>query len=204
MGKKKSQYTLFLNENTPLQHKVMEQNDPSFLNSIQLLKAETLSPDWALSPRRNENLRAAMDILNVFCHNRRYARGLVAMAQQLLCHLAANKVSGAGVIDLLKEVMAHIVTIVEQDEPDTVFERSTCGHCLRQLNRLGLSLQLKPTVVNKFAQANDSLKEDITRLQSLAVHFNTLSATQQTKALLTIQSLIAETKALQKIMTAPG
>lgn len=126
------------------------------------------------------------------------------MAQQLLCHLAANKVSDEGVIDLLKEIMAHIVTIVEQDETDTVFERSTCSHCLRQLNRLGLSLQIKPAVVNKFAQANDSLKEDITRLQSLAVHFSTLSATQQTEALLTIQSLIAETRALQKIMAVPG
>ncbi len=122
------------------------------------------------------------------------------MAQQLLCHLDGDTAALAGPIDLLKEIMAHLVTIVEQDDADPVFEKSICAHCLRQLNRLGLSLQIKPSPPNKFALANASLKQDISRLQSLSPRFNTLSAMQQTKAMLTIQSLIAETKALQKIM----
>ena len=123
----------------------MDQNSPPIINSIQLLKAEILSPDWTLSPRRNANLKTAMIHLHIFFTKRRYPKGLVAMTKQLLYHLRHHHTPNNNAIDLLKEIMAHIVTIFEKDAPDLLFEKSICAHGLRQLKRIGISLDVKPS-----------------------------------------------------------
>ncbi len=177
----------------------MEQDTLSTTDAIHILKAEILSPDWTLSPKRNKNCTNAMDTLNLLFNKRRYAKGLVAIARQLLYHLAEHKRSKAYSIDVLKEIMAHIVTIYEQNE-DRDYEKKICAHYLNRFQELDIPIKKTSKPTNKFAIANHSLKKNVTQLQSFAVQFNTLSATKQIQAMLTIQSLIAETKALQEIM----
>ena len=180
----------------------MPQDTPSTINAIHILKAEILSPDWRLSPKRNANCTKAMLTLNNVFNERRYVKGLVAIARQLLLHLAEENNTKEEAIDLLKEIMAHIVTFYEQNG-DTLNEKKICAHSIRQFQKLNIPIRATKSSANKFAIANYALKQEVDQLQSLASQFNTLSATQQIQAMLTIQSLIAETKGLQKIMSPP-
>ena len=181
----------------------MPQHTLDTTSTIQILKAEILSPDWTLSPKRNENCAQAVDALNLFFVNRRYARGLTVIAKQLLLHLAEKENVQTSAIDLFKETIAHIVTIFEQDVEDTPLEKKSCARILRRFKKLNIHIKKTPSN-NQFARANSSLKQDVDHLQSLAPQFETLSATKQIQAMLTIQSLIAETKALHKFMATPS
>lgn len=181
----------------------MPQHTLDTISAINILKAEILSPDWALSPRRNANCMGAVNSLNLFFHDRRYAKGLTAIARQVLFHLEDKKNVAPNVIDLFKEISAHIVTIFEQDKEDTLTEKKVCARSLNRFKKLDIQIK-PPGEINQFALANSSLKQDVTELQALAPQFTTLSATKQIQAMLTLQTLIAETKALQKVMTPPS
>jgi hypothetical protein len=171
-------------------------------SAIHTLKAEILSPDWTLSPGRNSNCTKAMFTLHLFFNQRRYVKGLIAIAKQILIHLSRENNFKDDCIDVLKEIMAHIVTIYEQDE-NTALEKKLCAQYLKRFQQLDIPFTSTRNSVNKFTVANASLQQNVNHLQSLSPQFNTLSDTKQIQAMLTIQSLIAETKILQKLMTPP-
>lgn len=170
--------------------------------AIRILKAELLAPNWTLSPQRNAQCTGAMDVLDFYFKDRRYSRGIVAIARQLLIHLAQETEPKRGAIDLLKEIMAHTVTMFEgeHNEPQ---DRKICASCLRRFKSMGISSQKTAPTPNKFTLAILSLKHEVEILQRVSARFPTLPPTQQIETMLTIQSLMVETKALQKKITTP-
>lgn len=173
---------------------------PDTTTAIHRLKAELLSPDWTLSPKRNSALTKAMISLSFFFNSRRYVKGLVMMARHLLSHLEHSSDKSTTPIELLKEIMAHTVTFYEQEKEDIDAEKKLCNHYLTRFKRLNIKVQTKTRTTSPFSAATHSLRQRVTTLHDLAPQFSTLSTTKQIEAMLTVQSLIAETEELQKLI----
>ena len=83
--------------------------------SIHHLKNEIIAPDWRLSPKRIEKIEAALACLSHFFHQQKSTQGIVTMAQNVLGYLKKSNCKKTTAIDFLKESMAHIVSIFEED-----------------------------------------------------------------------------------------
>ncbi len=180
----------------------MIQPPHSATEAIRILKAELLSPNWALSPQRNGQCTDAMNVLNLYFDNRRYSKGIVAIARQLLIHLAQETKPRRHAVDLLKEIMAHTVTMFEGEHNESQ-DKKICASCLRRFKLLKIFIQKTTPTPNKFTLACLSLKHEVETLQCASTQFLSLSPSQQIETMLTIQSLIAETRGMQKKITTP-
>lgn len=115
----------------------------SLSESVQQLRAEILAPDWQLSPQRIARLQAALRTLATFFHERPHALALLKMAASVLEHI--NSTGGAvRDIDFLKEVMAHIVGLHDDDEPDRQRDQETASKAYKRFQRLGIELGKTP------------------------------------------------------------
>ncbi|MDH5299647.1 MAG: hypothetical protein OEV91_11575 [Desulfobulbaceae bacterium] len=88
--------------------------------SIQRLKAEILSQDWRLSPRRLELLEAAFTCLKNRFKSRKGMLAILAMADGAVDYMRKREEERVPpeTIDFLKETMAHIVTLYEDHDYD--------------------------------------------------------------------------------------
>jgi hypothetical protein len=87
--------------------------------AVQRLKAEIIAPDWRLSARRVEALKAAFATLGAHFHDRQGVKAILVMAANVLQYIEARGAKSLpDAIDLLKEAMAGIVTLHEESLPD--------------------------------------------------------------------------------------
>jgi len=86
----------------------------SITDSIQQLKKEVISADWQLSPKRAELLDAAFTCLKQRFKTRTALLAIITMASNALEYIRSHG-SQATAIDFLKEAMAQIVTIYENE-----------------------------------------------------------------------------------------
>ncbi|MFZ5776296.1 MAG: hypothetical protein ACOY3Z_12505 [Thermodesulfobacteriota bacterium] len=87
--------------------------------SIQRLKAEILSPDWSLSPKKIESLEAAFTCLKNRLKTRKNAFGILSMADSILQFARKRQEPlPAEFVDFLKEAMAHVVNMYEESKFD--------------------------------------------------------------------------------------
>lgn len=107
--------------------------------AIEQLRAEIISQDWQISPRRLILLRGAFGRLSSFFAQRSHALALLKMAISVVNHLEQHGVQAAG-LDFLKENMAHIVSLYEEDEEDTGREKELVRRTYKRFLRLNIPL----------------------------------------------------------------
>lgn len=106
--------------------------------AIQVLRAEIIAPTWEISPQRLVQLRAALSDLNVFFATRPHALALLKMATSVVVHIEQQD-SQAKAVDFLKEAMAHIVSLYEDDEYDPEREKETASRAYKRFLRLNIN-----------------------------------------------------------------
>ncbi|MDR9500950.1 MAG: hypothetical protein RI601_04065 [Desulfurivibrionaceae bacterium] len=107
--------------------------------AIEQLRAEIISQDWRLSPRRLILLRAAFGRLSSFFSHRSHALALLKMAISVVNHMEQHSIQPAD-LDFLKEDMAHIVSLYEEDEEDAVQEKEIVRRTYKRFLRLNIPL----------------------------------------------------------------
>ncbi|MFA7382700.1 MAG: PilZ domain-containing protein [Desulfurivibrionaceae bacterium] len=95
--------------------------------SIQKLKTEILSQDWSLSQKKIEPLLAALACLRNRFSNRKNALAILAMADSILLYAQKRQAPvPSEFIDLLKETLAHLVNMHEDDNFDQNKDTELC------------------------------------------------------------------------------
>lgn len=85
--------------------------------SIQKLKAEIIAQDWRLPQRRIEPLTAAFTCLRNRFKNRKNLFAILTMANNVLKYLEKHDSTvHPDFIEFLKEAMAHVVNIYEENK----------------------------------------------------------------------------------------
>ncbi len=107
--------------------------------AIQQLRAEIIAPVWQLSPQRIIRLRSAFATLSDFFAHRTHALALLKMATSVVDHLEHHD-NQSNAVDFLKEAMAHIVSLYEDDEQDPHREKETASRAYKRFLRLNISL----------------------------------------------------------------
>ncbi|MEW6218982.1 MAG: hypothetical protein AB1634_05525 [Thermodesulfobacteriota bacterium] len=111
-------------------------------DSIQILKAEILAPDWRLSASRGQRLGEALSCLKRRYSSRKAPAAILTMAMSVVDYMmkTGERVPPAAV-DFLKEALAHVVGIHEQadfvpEEEEQLF-RTVYGRFSLLKGRLG-------------------------------------------------------------------
>lgn len=94
--------------------------------AIARLKAEIIAQDWQLPPRRIQPLEEAIATLRANCSTRKHILNLLSMTASTLNY--AKKYGGSAIpecIDFLKEAMAHVVGICEDENSTAEAEQKT-------------------------------------------------------------------------------
>lgn len=105
--------------------------------SIQKLKTEIISQDWSLPPKKIEPLQAAITRLKDHFDTRKNALAILSMADSIL--LYAQKRQGQVTpefIDFLKEAMAHVVNMHEEDNFTSDQDAELCKRVYGKFVRL--------------------------------------------------------------------
>lgn len=126
--------------------------------SIQHLRAEILSPDWRLSPRRIESIEAAFECLKNRFKTRKGMLSILAMAISVVHYIKKRDNTPPGVIDFLKETMAHIVSLYEERDYNPDHEEEIFQRILKKYNALKQKLQAEAE--RSAATATDHAKPD--------------------------------------------
>lgn len=117
----------------------MSPTTPSINAAIQQLRAEIIAPVWQLSPQRIIRLRTALASLASFFTNRPHALALLKMATSVVDHSEHHE-NHCNTVDFLKEAMAHIVSLYEDDEYDPDREKETASRAYKRFLRLNISV----------------------------------------------------------------
>jgi MinD-like ATPase involved in chromosome partitioning or flagellar assembly len=139
--------------------------------AIEQLRAEIIAQAWQLSPQRLIRLKAALVSLNQVFAQRPHALVLVKMARSVVDHIEQQG-NQARVVDFLKENLAHIVNIYEEDEHDPDQEKEKASRAYKHFLRLNISLikedqqelQRHPSLL---LEKLESLAHEITQLPDL-------------------------------------
>jgi hypothetical protein len=116
---------------------------PSIPAALDQLRAEILSPDWRLSPQRLGRLRAALCRLNTFFAHRRHLLALLKMAISVVVFLEEEG-DQTTAVDFLKEALAHIVRLHEEEDHDPDHEQEIVRRAYRRFQRLAIPLHTGP------------------------------------------------------------
>lgn len=147
-----------------------------------------MATDWQLSPQRLIRLKAALFKLNSFFTNRSHALALLKMAISVVGHLEqyGNQINA---VDFLKEDMAHIVSLYEDDEYDPVKEKETAGRAYKRFLRLNICLAKDPLELasqdpnaSKLLGALETLVTETAHLPVLLEQSGPLSADDRNRA----------------------
>ena len=105
--------------------------------SIQKLKTEILAQDWRLPQRRIESLEAAFACLKQRFKSRKSTLAILTMADNVLKYIKKYGLTAEpDFIDFLKESMAHVVTIYEEEKFDPKQEHQLFQRVYEQFGRL--------------------------------------------------------------------
>ena len=156
--------------------------------AIQQLRAEIIAPDWQLSPQRIARLREALKTLTSVFSNRAHALALIKMAESVVDHIekGGNQTSA---IDFLKEDLAHIVALYDEDSYDPAHEKEKASRAYKRFMRLGITLSKdKIRTANQtvntslFLEKLTSLAHEADQLHALLGQSGTLSADEGRQA----------------------
>ncbi len=166
----------------------MSPTTPSTNAAIQQLRAEIIAPVWQLSPQRIIGLRSAFARLNSFFAHRTHALALLKMATSVVDHLEHHD-NQSNAVDFLKEAMAHIVSLYEDDEHDPHREKETASRAYKRFLRLNISLTKggtqPPNPGRNAAELLDNLEtlsKETSRLPHLLEQAGPLSPQELTRA----------------------
>lgn len=91
--------------------------------AVQRLKAEILAPDWCLGERRALGLLQALTVVESRHRQRRVLLCLGGMARAAVAYLRSRgEAAPPEVLDFLKQALAHLVALLEEEEVETVRE----------------------------------------------------------------------------------
>lgn len=166
--------------------------------AIEQLRAEIISQDWRLSPRRLVLLRAAFGRLSSFFALRSHALALLKMAVSVVNHLEQHGVQAAA-LDFLKEDMAHIVSLYEEDEEDAGHEKELVRRTYKRFLRLNIPL-LKGEVHSHGKHQNSSAL--LEKLESILQQVAHLPGLQEQTGTLSLEEEERVAALLTKISTA--
>ncbi len=92
-------------------------------DAVVRLRVEVLAPDWQLSSNRITYLQGAFATLgSVLCH-RPHCLAVLGMARNVLVYIAKRPANMGKAMDFLKEAMAHIISMYEEDKPTEVGDK---------------------------------------------------------------------------------
>jgi len=105
--------------------------------SILKLKTEILSQDWSLSQKKIKPLQAAFACLQNRFSTRKNALAILAMADSILLYAQKRQAPvPAEFIDFLKETMAHLVNMHEDDKFDQNEDAELCKRVYGKFTKL--------------------------------------------------------------------
>lgn len=135
--------------------------------SIQKLKAEILSQDWSLSPRKIEPLAAAFICLKNRFSNRKNLLAILTMADSVLQFAKKREASlPPEFIDFLKETMAHIVTIYEDNKFDPDKEAEVFKRVYAKFTRLREKVKAQQGSPGKTMHSSPAGPEKMTKTKT--------------------------------------
>ncbi len=140
--------------------------------AIAQLRAEIIAPDWQLSPQRITHLRAALTTLTSFFAERSHALALLKMASSVVDHIDHHEAQ-APALDFLKEDMAHIVSLYEDDIVDADRDKDIVKRAYKRFRRLNISIAAESSLVPE--QKNNTLRL-LNKLENLAEQAGDLPA----------------------------
>jgi hypothetical protein len=130
--------------------------------SIQKLKTEILSQDWSLSLRKIEPLAAAFTCLKNRFSTRKNLLAILTMADSVLQFARKREASlPPEFIDFLKETMAHIVTIYEDNKFDPDKEAEIFKRVYAKFSRLREKVQAEHGSPGKARKSSPADQEEM-------------------------------------------
>lgn len=148
---------------------------PPIDNAIGQLRAEIIAQDWQLSPQRIARLRDALASLRIFFASHSHALALLKMAISVVDHIEKQG-SQAKALDFLKENLAHIVSIYEDDTNNADHAREIVSRAYKRFRRLDISLSTDSNPVPDLGQNVLALLNKLEALANEAAHLPQLLA----------------------------
>jgi|GEM_PF-141178 len=109
----------------------------SLAESIQRFKTEVISQDWSLSPKKILPLQAAVAGMKAHFSGRRNLIAMLNMAASVLEYARKRREPVAPeFVDFLKETMAHVVNVHEEETIDQEAEAELCKRVYGKFSRL--------------------------------------------------------------------
>lgn len=111
------------------------------------MRTEIIAQDWQLNSQRIAKLREAFAHLSDFFKKHSHALALIKMAYSVLEHIEQQGGDEANALDFLKEDMAHIVNLYEDDEYNPERSEQTVRRAYTRFLRLNINLtkeQIQP------------------------------------------------------------
>jgi hypothetical protein len=109
------------------------------------LKGELLAPDWRLNERRAVGLLQALTVVEVDARQRRAVLTVCAMARAAVDYLRSRDlVAPPAVLDFLKQALALLVVLLEEDEPGAAREEEILGKLYGRFKQLKARLAAVP------------------------------------------------------------
>lgn len=158
-------------------------------SAIEQMRAEIIAQDWQLSSQRITRLREAFAHLSAFFKNRSHALALLRMACSVLDHIDQQGCDEANALDFLKEDMAHIVNLYEDDEYDPERTEQTVRRAYKRFLRLNINLtkeEFQPVIKTDHSapllETLEALFKEASQLQTLLDQTGPLSPEDNLKA----------------------
>ncbi len=109
------------------------------------LKGELLASDWRLNERRAEGLLQALALVEADSRHRRSVLVICAMARAAVDYLRPRGLATPpAVLDFLKQALAHLVALLEEDEPGSSREAEVLDKLYGRFNQLKARLAAGP------------------------------------------------------------
>jgi hypothetical protein len=105
------------------------------------LKGEILAPDWKLNERRALELLRSLAVVETAARHRRPVLTICAMARAAVeYHSRRGGSEPPAVLDFLKQTLALLVVLLEEDEPGSARETEILDKLYGRFNRLKAQL----------------------------------------------------------------
>jgi len=114
-------------------------------DALLRLKGEILAPDWRLNERRAAGLLRALAVVEGDTRHRWPVLMVCAMARAAVDYLRPRgSAAPPAVLDFLKQVLAQLVIMREEDEPDSAREEEIMGRLYGRFIQLKARLASNP------------------------------------------------------------
>jgi hypothetical protein len=114
-------------------------------DALLRLKGELLAPDWQLNDRRAVGLLRALAVVEGYTRLRRAVLMVCAMARAAVDYLRPRgSAAPPAVLDFLKQALAHLVVMLEEDELDSAREEEIMDRLYGRFMQLKAWLAANP------------------------------------------------------------